>query len=121
VGQVRKACRIAKKLREMGIRPYGIVRIDSASSPSEWLKNPSGNTKLIAETFKEACNVAKAHGERLAAEGEICWGGMHSWREMLRLLETVNRPETLGGFRLESQGSQCRAYVSHRGTPPVDY
>ena len=96
MGQVRKACGIAKKLREMGIRPYGIVRIDSASSPSEWLKDPSGNTKLIAETFSEACNVAKAHGERLAAEGEICWGGMHSWREMLRLLETVNRPETLG-------------------------
>jgi sugar phosphate isomerase/epimerase len=96
VGQVRKACRIAKRLREMGIRPYGIVRIDSASSPSEWLKDPSGNTKLIAETFSEACNVATAHGERLAAEGEICWGGMHSWREMLRLLETVNRPETFG-------------------------
>jgi len=96
VGQVRKACQIAKRLREMGIRPYGIVRIDSASSPSEWLKDPLGNTKLIAETFSEACNVAKAHGERLAAEGEICWGGMHSWREMLRLLETVNRPETLG-------------------------
>jgi len=96
VGQVRKASRIAKKLREVGIRPYGIVRIDSASSPSEWLKDPLGNTKLIAETFSEACNVANAHGERLAAEGEICWGGMHSWREMLRLLEAVNRPETLG-------------------------
>ena len=91
VGQVRKACQIAKKLREMGIRPYGIVRIDSAASPSEWLKDPLGNTKLIAATFSEACNVANAHGERLAAEGEICWGGMHSWREMLRLLETVNR------------------------------
>jgi hypothetical protein len=96
VEQVRKACRIAKKLREMGIRPYGIVRIDSASSPTEWMKDPSGNTKLIAKTFSEACNVAKAHGERLAAEGEICWGGMHSWREMLRLLEAVNQPETLG-------------------------
>jgi hypothetical protein len=96
VGQVRKACRIAQKLREIGIRPYGIVRIDSASSPSEWLKDPVASTKLIAETFSEACNVAQAHGERLAAEGEICWGGMHSWREMLRLLETVNRPETLG-------------------------
>src|SRR5579863_5772732 len=28
VEQVRKACRIAKKLRELGIRPHGIVRID---------------------------------------------------------------------------------------------
>ena len=96
VEQVRKACRIARKLREMGVRPCGIVRIDSASSPTDWLKDPSGNTRLIAQTFSEACNVAKAHGERLAAEGEICWGGMHSWREMLRLLEAVNQPETLG-------------------------
>ncbi len=96
VNQVRKACRIAKKLRELGIRPYGVVRIDSAASPSEWLKDPAGNTKLIAETFGEACDVAEEYGERLAAEGEICWGGMHSWREMLYLLELVDRPETLG-------------------------
>src|SRR5437667_4470812 len=27
--QIRKACRIAKKLRELGARPHGIVRIDS--------------------------------------------------------------------------------------------
>src|SRR5260221_9477257 len=30
--QVRKGCRIAKKLRENGIRPYGVVRIDSSTS-----------------------------------------------------------------------------------------
>ncbi len=35
-------------------------------------------------------------GERLAAEGEICWGAMHSWRRMVQLLETVNRPGILG-------------------------
>jgi sugar phosphate isomerase/epimerase len=96
VEQVRKGCRIAKRLRELGARPYGIVRIDSASSPSEWLKDPVGNTKRIAETFREACTVAEDFGERLAAEGEICWGGMHSWRAMVNLLETVDRPKTLG-------------------------
>src|SRR6185295_19765282 len=31
--QVKKACRIGRKLRELKIRPYGIVRIDSAASP----------------------------------------------------------------------------------------
>jgi hypothetical protein len=51
---------------------------------------------LIAQTFREACDVAESFGERLAAEGEICWGGMHSWREMVKLLEAVNRPKTLG-------------------------
>jgi sugar phosphate isomerase/epimerase len=96
VEQVRKGCRIARKLRELGIRPYGVVRIDSAASPAEWAKDPDGSTRVIAETFREACDVAEDFGERLAAEGEICWGGMHSWRQMVRLLETVNRPKTLG-------------------------
>jgi hypothetical protein len=94
--QVRKACAIGKELKEMGIRRYGIVRIDSAVSPGEWAKDPTANTRRIAETFREACAIAEDHGERLAAEGEICWGGMHSWRRMTELLELVNRPKTLG-------------------------
>jgi len=36
-------------------------------------QDPDGNTKLIAQTFREACTVAEGFGERLAAEGEICW------------------------------------------------
>src|SRR5580700_4706367 len=64
--QVKKACAIGKKLRDLGIRKYGVVRIDSASSPSDWAKDPAGNTKKIAETFKQACTVAEEFGERLA-------------------------------------------------------
>ncbi|NOX53141.1 MAG: TIM barrel protein [Planctomycetes bacterium] len=94
--QVRKGCRIAQKLRELGVRTYGNVRIDSACSPADWAQDPEGNTKKIAETFREACTIAEDHGERLAAEGEICWGGMHSWKKMLQLLEMVDRPQTLG-------------------------
>lgn len=94
--QVRKACAIAKKLRDIGIRKYGVVRIDSAASPSDWAKDPAGNTKRIAETFRQACDVAEQFGERLAAEGEICWGGMHSVKRNVELLEQVNRPNTLG-------------------------
>ena len=96
VDSVRKACRIAGKLRDLGARPYGVVRIDSASSCDEWYKDPEGNQKKIAQTFKEAGKVAQDHGERLAAEGEICWGGMHSWRRMVQLLEMVNMPGTVG-------------------------
>jgi len=94
--QVRKACDIAQKLREIGIRKSGVVRIDSASSPAEWAKDPAGNTKKIADTFRKACDIAEEYGERLAAEGEICWGGMHSWKRNVELLEMVNRPKTLG-------------------------
>jgi sugar phosphate isomerase/epimerase len=96
VAQVRKACRIARKLHELGVRPYGVVRIDSASGVADWTKDPEGNQQRIARTFNEACDVAEDFGERLAAEGEICWGGMHSWRKMVDLLQRVNRPKTLG-------------------------
>jgi sugar phosphate isomerase/epimerase len=94
--QVEKACAIGKTLRDLGIRRYGVVRIDSAASPEDWSKDPAGNTKRIAETFREACAIAEDYGERLAAEGEICWGGMHSWKRMLELLEMVDRPQTIG-------------------------
>src|SRR5687767_11248163 len=96
VTQVQKACRIAKKLRELGIRPYGIVRIDSAAGVHDWSADPKNNTKKIAKTFREAAKVAKDHGERLAAEGEICWGGMHSWKNMVDLLEEVGQPKLVG-------------------------
>ena len=94
--QVRKACAIGRKLRDIGVRPYGVVRIDSATGPGEWAKDPDGNTKRIAETFRQACDIAADYGERLAAEGEICWGGMHSWKRMVQLLELVDRPKTIG-------------------------
>ncbi len=96
VEQVRKACRIAKTVRDLGVRPDGVVRIDSASSVTDWAQDPEANQAKIAQTFKEACEVAEGFGERLAAEGEICWGGMHSWKKMVGLLERVSRPKTLG-------------------------
>jgi sugar phosphate isomerase/epimerase len=93
---IRKACRIAKALRELGVRPHGVVRIDSASTPADWAKDPEANQKTIAETFKKAAAIARDFGEKLAAEGEICWGGMHSWRTMVDLLERVGEPDTVG-------------------------
>ncbi len=99
VEMVRKSCEFGKKLRDNGVRPYGIIRIDSASKPEDWAKDPVGNTKLIAETFREACDVAADYGERLAAEGEICWGGMHSWKAMIDTLEAVDRPNI--GFQAD--------------------
>jgi sugar phosphate isomerase/epimerase len=94
--QVRKACAIGQMLRDTGIRSYGVVRIDSAAGAGDWAKDPDGNTRRIAATFSEACDIAEGYGERLAAEGEICWGGMHSWKRMVQLLELVGRPKTLG-------------------------
>ena len=99
VDMVRKSCEFAKIMREQGVRSYGIIRIDSASSPNDWAKDPVNNTKLIAQTFREACDVAADYDERLAAEGEICWGGMHSWKTMVETLEAVDRPNI--GFQAD--------------------
>ena len=96
LGQVRKGCHFAQRLRELGVRPNGAVRIDAAGGVDGWLQDPVGNQQRIAETFREACRIAEDFGERLAAEGEICWGGMHSWRNMVQLLEMVDRPQTFG-------------------------
>lgn len=93
---VEKACRIARVFNDHGVRQYGVIRIDSADSVEHWAEDPQGNTAKIAETFREAGRVASDHGERLAAEGEICWGGMHSWKYMLQLLEAVDMPDTVG-------------------------
>ncbi len=99
VEMVRKACHFGKVLRDHGVRQYGVIRIDSASSPEDWSKDPVNNTKLIAQTFREACDVAADYDEKLAAEGEICWGGMHSWKTMVETLETVDRPNI--GFQAD--------------------
>lgn len=94
---VKMACRIAGIFNEHGVRQYGVIRIDSAEFGVEkWREDPQTNTKKIANTFREAAKIAADHGERLAAEGEICWAGMHSWKDMLDLLEEVGMPESLG-------------------------
>ena len=96
VGQVKKACNVAKQLREAGVRPNGNVRFDTGIGVEPWAEDPEGNMKKIADTFNKACDVAADHGERMVAEGEICWGGMHSWKRMIQLLEMVDRPDVLG-------------------------
>lgn len=94
---IKVACRIAKVFNDHGIRQYGVIRIDSAEfGIDKWREAPEQNTKQIAATFREAAMIASDHNERLAAEGEICWAGMHSWRHMLDLLEEVGMPDTVG-------------------------
>jgi len=94
---VKMACRIAGVFNKHGVRKYGVIRIDSAEFGVEkWRKDPKKNTATIAKTFREAAKIAADHGERLAAEGEICWAGLHSWKDTLDLLEAVGMPKSLG-------------------------
>ena len=96
LGQVRKGCHVAHKLREIGVRPNGCVRIDTSTGVEAWLSDPEENQKRIAKTLVEACDIAAEYDEMLACEGEICWGGIHSWKRMLQILEMVDRPQHLG-------------------------
>ncbi|MCL2623071.1 MAG: TIM barrel protein [Planctomycetaceae bacterium] len=96
LGQVKKACNVAARLRELGVRPYGSIRVDSSGGVDDWAKDPADNQKRLIETMREACKIAADFNEVLVAEGEICWGGMQSWRLMLELLEGVNQPERFG-------------------------
>jgi sugar phosphate isomerase/epimerase len=94
--QVKKGCEAASELRKLGVRPTGCIRIDTAGGVADWVKDPESNQKRIAETFSQACDIAADHDEVLACEGEICWGGIHSWKRMLQIFEMVDRPQTLG-------------------------
>ena len=54
----RRPASIGQQMREIGIRPTGGVRIDSSTGVEAWDKDPEGNTKKIAETFREAGKIA---------------------------------------------------------------
>jgi sugar phosphate isomerase/epimerase len=62
VDMVRRSCEIGAELRKIGIRPNGIIRIDSAAGVADWAKDPTANSKLIVETFQRACDVAADFG-----------------------------------------------------------
>jgi len=94
---VKMGCRVAKVFNEHGARKSGVIRIDSAEfGVAKFLEDSANNIKRIANTFKEAAKIAADHGERLAAEGEVCWAGLHSWKASIALMEEVGMPEALG-------------------------
>ena len=94
---VKLGCNFGKVLKEHGVRKGGVIRIDTAEfGVDKWREDPATHTARIVDTFKQAAQIAADHGERLAAEGEICWAGMHSWKDMLDILEGVGMPESLG-------------------------
>ncbi len=94
--EVERGCIAAQKLRDAGVRPSGCVRIDSSCSVDAWSADPDANSAMIVDTFKKAAEIASKYGETLAIEGEVCWGGMHSWKRCQQILESVDRPDALG-------------------------
>ena len=52
--------------------------------------------RRLPRRFGRPRTSRRIYGERLAAEGEICWGGMHSVKRNVELLEAVDRPGVVG-------------------------
>jgi sugar phosphate isomerase/epimerase len=80
VEQVRKACRIAQKLRELGVRPYGIVRIDSAPAASaDWAKDPRATRRTDRADLSRGCTsprtTASGSPPRAKSAGAACTAG----------------------------------------------
>ena len=53
------------------------------------------NFVLAVESALEG-EFAAEGGERIAAEGEICWGGFHSWKAAMDTLEATAMPGVVG-------------------------
>ncbi len=45
LNQIHKGCHIARRLRELGVRPYGVVRMDSATGPPTGTPTPRATRK----------------------------------------------------------------------------
>ena len=78
VEQVRRACEFGKKLRTAGIRPYGVIRIDSAVNPETWAAdavNEVGSMVARAWPAVTVCPTVTltAVTEPLTANERLAW------------------------------------------------
>jgi hypothetical protein len=98
LSQVRKACAIGKKLKDLGIRRYGIVRIDSAAGPSDWAADPAGNTTKIADTFYRRRTSPRSTATAGGRRRDLL--GRHAGvKRNVELLQAVGRPGVVGSRR----------------------
>ena len=93
--QVRKACRMGQTFRDLGIRSYGVIRIDSATTPEAWAEDPAAESRKLLTHFVRRVTSPRTTG-KTRSRGRDLLGGMHGWEHMVTLLETVGRPQTLG-------------------------
>ena len=92
-----RPARIGQKLRDLGIRRYGVVRIDSAASPAEWAEGSGRqheeDRRDISRGVRRRRSHRRAAGRRRRnllgrhAQLEAQWSSCWRWS---------NRPKTLG-------------------------
>lgn len=96
LNRVKNCCRIGRRLRNLGARPYGVIRIDSGHDPITWAEDAFAAQRRMVERMQVACAIAGEFGERLAMSGLACRNGLQDWRSLLDILERVNQTDTLG-------------------------
>ena len=88
LGQVRKACRIAERLRELGVRPNGVVRIDSACRVEAWCEDPratrSASPRPSARPARSPKTTASGWPPKAKSAGAACtvgggWSSCWKW------------------------------------------
>jgi len=91
-----------QKLRDLGRRPHGVVR--NRFGDRRFMTGPPIRPAIQSSSPRHSArpaNIAESHGERLAAEGEICWAPCTAGKSMVNLLEKRSaRPKTLGFYHL---------------------
>ena len=121
--QVKKSCRIGRKLRDLGIRRYGVIRIDSSVSPAEWSKDPDANTALfevINRRYLKSSTILTSHAG-VASWGERLADPMLAAALLDRLLHrgivvAIDGPS----FRMrahQQRSDQLRRALAHRDQP----
>ena len=119
VTQVRKASAIGQQMREIGIRPTGGIRIDSSVGVEAWDKDPKGNTKKIAETFREA-GEGRAGSRRVPRRRGRDLLGRHAF--LAREREPARRGRHAGRRRLPGRHGAfdaLHARLQRREGPPA--
>lgn len=96
LADIRATCRIGRRLRSLGVRPYGVIQIGFGYNAAAWTQDPFGAQRKAVEALRAACSVADEFGERLAIRGVNRQGEPQDWRAILDLLLRVNRTGTLG-------------------------
>ena len=78
---VRKGMRHRQADARDGHPPDRRIRVDSSTSVEDWDKDPAPAPRRSPRPFARPARSPWTTARSCAIEGEICWGGMHSWRE----------------------------------------
>ena len=84
LSQIRKACAIGQEDARHGRSAFRRHSHRQSAVPvlTSGTRTPRAARRRSRPPLLRPATIAEGYGERLAAEGEICWAGMHGWDHM---------------------------------------